>query len=410
MTSPPVSKGGRARPTRQRRGERPARPLAIWGASGAHSAADMTEVNPSGGLPGANAAETAKDPGSLPVLAEPVRKKKPVRRAPDRAQALRRAVQLGFLALNVWLGVQFYLFVRYFETGGQSTWAPRPPGVEGWLPIAGLMNLKALVLTGAMPEMYPAGLVLFLSFIAISLVFRKAFCSWLCPVGTLSEGLWRLGKKLFGRSFLLPRWLDLPLRAVKYLLLAFFLKIVVVDMPLFALQAFFQNPYGMTLDLRMLDFFRHMGGTAAAVVGLLAVASVFVPNFWCRYACPYGAFLGLGAWLSPLRIRRFPDPCIDCGKCAKICPSRLPVDVTLNVLSPECTGCLECVTACPVEDALMLAAPARRRVSPWLVAAGVAGIFLAFVGVAKLTGHWHGAVPTEAWWDLVRSGAEAAHP
>ena len=359
-----------------------------------------------------NRADAPPDAGSVaPSPAAPPRpKKKLLRRAPDRAQALRRAAQVAFLALNVWIGVQFYLFVRYFETGGKSVWASRPAGVEGWLPIAGLMNLKLLLLTGALPESYPAGLVLFLAFLAISLLFRKAFCSWLCPVGTLSEALWKAGRRLFGRSFLLPRWLDWPLRGVKYLLLAFFVKIVVVDMPLFAMQGFFQSPFGLTLDLQMLDFFRHMSGTAATVLGVLAAGSVLVPNFWCRYACPYGALLGLGAWLSPVRIRRFPDPCIDCGKCAKVCPSRLPVDVTLNVLSPECTGCLECVTACPVEDALMLAAPARRRVSPWLVAAGVAGIFLGFVGVAKLTGHWDGSVPAEAWWELVRSGGGAGHP
>lgn len=373
----------------------------------------MTQVNEPC-VPGSDsnpgAADLASDSESLQSSPPRPSRRKPARKAVDRAQVLRRAVQLGFLALNVWIGVQFYLFVRFFETDGRSVWVSRPAGVEGWLPIAGLMNLKALLLTGAMPEMYPAGLVIFLSFLAISIVFRKAFCSWLCPVGTLSEALWKAGKRLFGRSFLLPRWLDWPLRGVKYLLLAFFIKIVVVDMPLFALQAFFQNPYGMTLDLRMLDFFRRMGGTSAAVVGALAGASVLVPNFWCRYACPYGAFMGLGAWLSPLRIRRFPDPCIDCGKCAKVCPSRLPVDVKLNVLSPECTGCLECVTACPVEGALMLAAPARRRVSPWLVAAGVSGIFLAFVAAAKLSGHWDGAVPVEAWWELVRSAAGAAHP
>ena len=46
---------------------------------------------------------------------------------------------------------EFYLFVRYYETGGRTLWASRPPGVEGWLPIASLMNLKVLLLTGADP-------------------------------------------------------------------------------------------------------------------------------------------------------------------------------------------------------------------------------------------------------------------
>ena len=49
-----------------------------------------------------------------------VRKKLVRRAAPDRSQALRRGFQLAFLALNVWIGVEFYLFVRYYETGGRS--------------------------------------------------------------------------------------------------------------------------------------------------------------------------------------------------------------------------------------------------------------------------------------------------
>ena len=46
------------------------------------------------------------------------------------------------MLLNLWIGVRFYLFVRYYETGGHTVFVTRPPGVEGWLPIAALMNLK----------------------------------------------------------------------------------------------------------------------------------------------------------------------------------------------------------------------------------------------------------------------------
>jgi polyferredoxin len=102
----------------------------------------------------------------MTATAAPVRvKKKLMRRAGvDRSQALRRTVQALFLALNVWIGVQFYAWVRYYETSGQSAFASRPPGVEGWLPIASLMNLKVLVETGAMPRLHPAGMFLLIAF------------------------------------------------------------------------------------------------------------------------------------------------------------------------------------------------------------------------------------------------------
>src|SRR5215471_8518445 len=110
-------------------------------------------------------------------------RKKITKRAPkDRSQGLRRVVQLAFFALNVWIGIEFWLFVRYYETAGRTVWAARPAGVEGWLPIASLMNLKVLLYTGEVPAMHPAGLFLLLAFVTVSWLFRKSFCGWLCPV------------------------------------------------------------------------------------------------------------------------------------------------------------------------------------------------------------------------------------
>ena len=288
---------------------------------------------------------------------KPARKKLLKRAGPDRSQALRRGFQLSFLALNVWIAVQFYLFVRYYETAGRSVYATRPSGVEGWLPIASLMNLKVLLLSGEMPRLHPAGMFLLLAFLAASWIFRKSFCGWLCPVGTASEYLWKLGRQTFGRNFHLPRKLDVGLRSLKYLLLALFL-FAVGSMSVDAIRAFLEGPYGIVDDVKMLNFFRFMGLAGGIVVALLVVASVFVQNFWCRYLCPYGALMGLVSLASPLRIRRDEALCIDCGKCAKACPSALPVDRLVQIKSAECIGCMECVASCPAAGALFMAAPA----------------------------------------------------
>ena len=118
--------------------------------------------------------------------------------------------------------------MRYYETAGSTPFIARPGGIEGWLPIAGLMNLKYSLETGQLPSVHAAAMLLLVAFIIISLLLKKAFCSWLCPVGTLSELIGDLGKKLFGRQFTLPLWLDIPLRAAKYLLLSFFLYIALL--------------------------------------------------------------------------------------------------------------------------------------------------------------------------------------
>jgi polyferredoxin len=331
------------------------------------------------------------------------------RRRSENSQRLRRGFQFAFAALNLWIGAEFYLWVRHWEAGGAPPPVARPAGVEGWLPIAGLMNLRAFLETGRIPAIHPAALVLLAAFLIVSWLFRKSFCSWLCPIGTLSEYLWRAGRRLLGRNFALPRVLDLPLRSLKYVLLGLFLY-AVGGMSAAAVEAFMRGPYGLIADVKMLNFFRYLSGTAAGVLAALALASLLVPNFWCRYLCPYGALVGLASLASPLRIRRDPATCIDCAKCAKACPALLPVDRLIQVRSAECTGCLECVEVCPVAGALELRAGRRRRVPAWVMAAGIALVFLGLTGWAQLAGHWRTDLPDEVYRELIPRAHQFRHP
>ena len=357
---------------------------------------------------------TLRPAAPTPMPGKP--KKKLVRRTDrDYSQALRRGFQFGFLLWNLYLGRTFYLWVRHFETGGQAPASTRPPGVEGYLPIAGMMNFKYWLLTGHVPSLHPAAMFLLITFLAISFLFRKSFCSWLCPVGTVSEYLGRAGRKLFRRNFQLPRWLDIPLRGLKYLLLGFFVW-AVSSMSADAIEGFMRSPYGVIADVKMLNFFRFIGQTGILVIGVLALASVLVQNFWCRYLCPYGALLGLTSLFSPTRIRRDAAACIDCAKCAKACPSALPVDRLVTIKSAECTGCLECVAVCPAQGALQMSLPQvvkvpnRGRISAWAMAAGIAALFLGIVGYAKTAGYWNTDVPAYVYQQLVPHADEASHP
>jgi len=348
-----------------------------------------------------------------------VRKRIVRKAAPDRTQKIRYWVQWTFLALNVWVGAQFYLWVRYFERGGHAMYVSRTPGVEGWLPIAGLMNLKYFLVTCDIPMIHPAAMFLLMAFLAISLLMKKAFCSWLCPIGTLSENLWKLGRKIFKKNLHVPKWLDLPLRSLKYLLLVFFGFFITV-MSAQQLAGFMQSPYALVADVKMLNFFRYMGEATAIVLLALVVLSVVIQNFWCRYLCPYGALMGLVSLLSPVTIRRDKEACIDCGKCSRACPSHLPVDELVQIRSVECTACMECVASCPAGNALQFAmAPARsadvekrwkgRVVGLVVTAAAVVILFVGTVTIAKATGHWHTHFPRAMYMELVTHANEFTH-
>lgn len=362
------------------------------------------------------------------VQAPPKLRKTLVRRStPDRSQQTRRMVQFAFLLLNIFLGIKFVLWVRYFESHGATMYVDRPAGVDGWLPIAGLINFRYFVASHHLPDIHPAALVLFTVFVAASVLLKKAFCSWLCPVGTVSEYLWKFGRKVFRRNLNVPRWLDITLRSLKYLLLGFFLFIV-FTMSLDAMIGFLMSPFGLLADVKMLNFFRQIGTIGLAVIMILVALSVVIQNFWCRYLCPYGALMGIVSALSPVKIRRDANACIDCGKCNKACPSHLPVDQLVQIRSVECTACMECIAVCPAENALQFSlvprasAPAEtlmpntiaarwrgRTLQPWKVAAMLAIVFFGLVGAARLTGHWQTNLSREIYMELVPNADQYEH-
>ncbi|MFQ5963948.1 MAG: 4Fe-4S binding protein [Candidatus Scalinduaceae bacterium] len=101
--------------------------------------------------------------------------------------------QIAFFILTIYIGWKFYLFVQYCETGGATTYVSRPPGVEAFLPIGAFMGLKYFLGAGKVDPIHPAGFVIFASILLTSLFFQRGFCSWICPVGTISEWEWRFG-------------------------------------------------------------------------------------------------------------------------------------------------------------------------------------------------------------------------
>ncbi len=313
------------------------------------------------------------------------------------SQYLRTVVQLLFALLCVWIGIEFHLFVQWGQSGGRESFVSRPPGLEGFLPISGLISLDYWLRTGIINTIHPAALFILLAVVLLSIAAKKAFCGWLCPVGTLSESLWQLGAKLFGRNLELPRWLDYPLRSLKYLLLVFFgYSIWAMDVP--ALANFINSPYNKVADVKMYLFFAGISSLALWVITALIVLSVFIRNFWCRYLCPYGALLGIVGWLSPLKVTRTPSTCTDCGLCTKACPAEIAVHRVSRVRSDECTSCLACVQACPVADTLEVRTHSRgARIPGWAVGCLVVALFMAVTGLAMVSGRWQNTIPPKEY-------------
>ncbi|MFL6195188.1 MAG: 4Fe-4S binding protein [Thermoanaerobaculia bacterium] len=327
----------------------------------------------------------------------------------DKTYRLRILVQTGFALTCVVLGLQFGRFVSA-ASAGRMPLPYRPPGVEGFLPISGLMGLVDWFHQGSLNVIHPAAAMLTLIGLALAVLLRKAFCSWICPVGFVSELLARLGRRMFGRNFRIWRWLDVPLRGLKYLLMAFFLW-AIFGMSEAALREFIDSPYNRLADIKMGLFFAHLGAFGAWVLFVVAALSLLYKGFWCRYLCPYGALLGLVSWFSPARIQRNPQTCIDCGLCDKVCMARLPVSRKIDVFNPECIGCMDCVAVCPIKDALVLQAP-KRTLTVKAYAAAVLLLFFASYFGARAFGLWENGIPDTEYVQRIQEDRTApyGHP
>jgi polyferredoxin len=263
------------------------------------------------------------------------------------------------------------------------------------------MSVVYFIQTGQIHDVHPAGFFIFLAIVGVSFGFGKAFCSWLCPVGLISEMVGDFGERIwkifFKRRIKLHRFIDYPLRAIKYLLLAFF-AFAIISLTETALAVFLSNTYNIAADVKMYYFFAEISRFSLIVIGVLFFLSIFIRNFWCRYLCPYGALLGLIGLISPNKIKRNTDSCIDCGLCAKACSSFIKVDKVKTVLSDECTSCLSCVDVCPVADTLEVRnILVNKNISKKIIAFGVILLFGSITGIGMITGHWHNKVSKEEY-------------
>ena len=308
---------------------------------------------------------------------------------------LRRAIQWAMMGVVLVIGVRFTMWVMPHLAGRWPS-VSRPPGVEGFLPIDAMLALRHLLATGSVSSIHPAGLAIFLGICLMSAMVAKSFCSYLCPVGLLSELLGRLGIRLVGRTLTPPRWLDVPLRGLKYLLLGFFVWAVWFTMDPRAVDAFLNSPYAKVVDAKMWLFFAHPSRLTIAVLGVLVVGSVFVRDLWCRYLCPYGALVGILGRVAPFKVTRDPELCTDCRSCTRVCPARLPVHAMGRVASFECTSCQDCVLACPVESCLAVRPPRPLGRRAWLRPAAAAllavGLYLGVIVGFQALGRWHTTV------------------
>ena len=205
---------------------------------------------------------------------------------------------------------------------------------------------------GVVQKVHQSSFVLMVLVFLLAILFGPVFCGWVCPLGTVQEWVGKLGKKIFRKRYnhFIPSKLDRYLRYLRYALLAWVIymtamtgKLVFSDLdPYFALFNFWTGEVAIS---------------GLLILGVTLLGSIFVERPWCKYACPYGAVLGITNLFRIFSIRRGESECKLCGVCTRDCPMNIPVDDVLVVNDLQCISCLECTSeaVCPVDDTVLLA-------------------------------------------------------
>ncbi|WP_298444888.1 4Fe-4S binding protein [uncultured Ferrimonas sp.] len=312
-----------------------------------------------------------------------------------RENPLRELVH-HFMSLSmVLVGLQ-YVAYHTLLLNGYGGYLIRPDVVDGFLPIAGGIEIKAILTLGLWDGAHPAAAVMLFTVLLSGVLCKRAFCGWACPLGLGGTYLYRLRKKVIRGDALPPAWLDWPLRMLKYLLLLG-LGYIMVSMPSASLPHYLEGNYHQIADAKMGMFFASPSVIAAIVIALILALAAWQQQAFCRYLCPYGAGLGLLSFLSPLKIRRNDNHCLNskgmnCDKCSRACPARIEVHQQINIRSDECQACMRCVSACPKSAALGLSTRWGWRLSATGIAALLLILLFGLPLLAYLLGFWHSDV------------------
>ncbi len=313
----------------------------------------------------------------------------------------RVVVRSAFLVFFLWICWRLMAFTAWAR--GQGAYVPRPEAVAGLLPIGHFTSFFAWVRGGGWDTVLPAGLVIILGAIALSVLFKRGFCGWICPLGTIWELGALAGRRLLGgRNIRLPKWLDVAGRALRYAIAAVIMTWLFM-VPVAEAVDFRQLPYMWTADIKIISGF--MSPVFAVLFLLAFVLSMLFGPVWCRFLCPLGGWYSVLGMASPCAVSRDDDKCIHCSKCTKVCHAFVDVEKgPKRVWAPECDGCMDCVRVCPAPGALDAKVAGKLRIAPWVWPLLVVGLWLAIYGGAKLTGNWDTTIPVETFRQVITSG------
>jgi ferredoxin len=177
----------------------------------------------------------------------------------------------------------------------------------------------------------------------VTLLLRRAFCGYVCPIGAISEWVQAGAKRLGVRPARVPHRIDRGLALLKYLVLV---AILWFTWRTGELMFRGYDPCYALLSRHGED----IAMWAYVVSGAILVGSIFLTVPFCRWLCPLAAIFHPFSRIGLARIKIDHAHCTSCGNCARHCPMGIQVGRTDQVTEARCISCMECVEVCPIEE------------------------------------------------------------
>ncbi len=215
-----------------------------------------------------------------------------------------------------------------------------------------------------------------LTFIGFFILFNKAWCGFICPLGTIQDWITKIRNRFAIRYSSYPDPVNKKLKPIKYVLLALLILIPMgmgnslAGLP--KLNHDFSVPFCMICPGRTvlplfvgdisqlaIDFSSKtkmvLTALGMAVTGLFFVGSFVKKRFFCLF-CPMSAFHYIFHKAGLLRLTKNGDKCTRCGNCYRACDVGIRAiadDIeSKNIVTDDCMICLKCVEVCPEEGCL----------------------------------------------------------
>jgi polyferredoxin len=260
---------------------------------------------------------------------------------------IRRFVQIFFFGLIALISINHTLVESGIGIPFLSS-----ASLHALCPFGGVVTIYQYITEGTfVQKIHESAFILMILGFLLAILFGPVFCGWVCPLGTFQEWFAAIGRKIFKMkryNHFIPARLDSVLRYTRYIVLAWVIYMTATSGTLLFANI---DPYFALFNFWTSEV--AVGGLIVLAVTL--VASLFIERPWCKYACPYGAVLGIFNLFRVFSIRREASTCKMCKICDVNCPMNIDVSSKSIIRDHQCISCLECTSEaiCPVDSTVV---------------------------------------------------------